>query len=431
MRVHAEDLTTLSAQVAAAAIARGQITSEALVEACLARIEERENDVRAWVHIDSEKALEQARARDGEKARGALHGVPIGVKDIIDTADMPTEYGSAVYRGHRPKWDASCVALLRRAGAIILGKTVTTEFADRHPERTRNPLNLLHTPGGSSSGSAAAVSDRMVPLAVGTQTAGSVIRPASYCGIIGYKPSFGAIHRSGMRPLRETLDTIGFFARTVSDAALLFAALTGTRMPLFEPAGEVTPRVGLCLTPHGCKAEEPVLQAMEAVRSKLNRTRAGPGDITLPRGFDELDRAADTIATFETGQALAYEWQTFRKHLSPTLRGVLESAEELTYDDYRAARDRAASCRSMLRDVFADCDVLVTPSAPGEAPYGLESTGDPVFNKIWSLLYVPCVTIPVLKGPNGLPVSVQIVAPEGCDERALLGADWLQRSLSR
>ncbi|HUF81031.1 MAG TPA: amidase, partial [Burkholderiales bacterium] len=272
----------LSAAEAARRIANGELTSAALVAACLERIAARENDVQAWAFLDPELALGQARALDRERPRSALHGVPVGIKDVIDTADMPTEYNSPIYRGHRPKWDAACVALLRRAGCVILGKTATTEFANNHPAKTRNPLRLTHTPGGSSSGSAAAVADHMAPLALGTQTGGSTIRPAAYCGVVSCKPSFNSINRAGLKFVAESLDTIGLFARCPEDVALALHVLSGRALPDFGATASGKPRIGLVRTPRWQEADAATRAAIEDAAARLAKAGAQVAEFEPP-----------------------------------------------------------------------------------------------------------------------------------------------------
>src|SRR6266446_4577339 len=317
-------LHELTAAEAAAAIAAGTITSEALVTACLERITAREERVGAWEYLDPEQARTQARARDRSPAQGPLHGVPLGIKDLIDTSDMPTCYGSPIYAGYRPAWDAASVALLRAAGAVILGKTVTTEFAMFTPGKTANPHNVAHTPGGSSSGSAAAVADMMVPLALGTQTAGSIISPASFCGVVGYKPTHGQFPVAGIKALSQTLDTLGGFARSVADFALLRAVLVGG--PVQLPALERTPRLGLCRTPQWPHATAATREALETAGRQLAAAGAKVRDLELPAEFEHLVAAQETIQTHEEARCCAYELTMHREQLSSKLLELLAPA---------------------------------------------------------------------------------------------------------
>ncbi len=425
-----KSLHTLSASEAARLIAAKEITSEALVRDCLERIEARENEVRAWAFLDREAALRQARTADAQPGRGLLHGLPVGVKDLIDTVDMPTAYGSPIYSAHRPAWDAPCVALMRAAGGIVLGKTVTTEFAVMHPGKTRNPRNLGHTPGGSSSGSAAAVADCMVPLAFGTQTAGSIIRPAAFCGVVGYKPSFGLISRVGVKALSDTLDTVGAIARTVPDAALFAAALTGRHDLLIDDrplAAKV--RVGICRTYEWEHAQPEMIDALESAARKLAAAGAQAREITLPADFAHLVAAQTDIMFAEQAQSLAHERLTHWAQISPRLQGILEAGLKVSVGRYDAALALARNCRRALGAVFADCDVLLAPSAPGAAPEGLDMTGDPLFNRMWTLLHTPCVNIPVAATASGMPVGLQVVGPIGSDARTLAAAHWLHQIL--
>jgi Asp-tRNA(Asn)/Glu-tRNA(Gln) amidotransferase A subunit family amidase len=416
-------LHELTGVEAAQAIVAGTITSEALVSACLERITAREESVRAWEYLDPEAALAQARARDHSPTRGPLHGVPVGIKDLIDTSDMPTSYGSPIYAGHQPAWDAASVALLRVAGAVILGKTVTTEFAMFTPGKTANPHNVAHTPGGSSSGSAAAVADMMVPLALGTQTAGSIIRPASFCGVVGYKPTHGQFSVAGIKALSQTLDTLGSFARSVADFALLRAVLVGG--PVQLPELERAPRIGLCRTPQWSLASTDTREALEIAGQQLGAAGAEVRQVTLPPAFENLVAAQETIQIFEGARCCAYELTVHRDRLSAKLLELLAPAEGLTYAAYAEALTLAATCRRQLDAIFTDHDALLVPSAPGEAPAGLEATGDPIFNRMWTLLHTPAVTLPSHTGSHGLPVGVQVIGPLGMDDRLLAIAAWM------
>jgi Asp-tRNA(Asn)/Glu-tRNA(Gln) amidotransferase A subunit family amidase len=400
--------------------------SETLVTACLERIAKREPEVHAWAYLDAERALVEARERDREAPRSPLHGVPVGIKDVIDTADMPTEYNSPIYRGHRPKTDAACVALLRRAGCVILGKTATTEFANNHPAPTRNPHNLDHTPGGSSSGSAAAVADGMVPLALGTQTGGSVIRPAAYCGVAACKPSFGSINRAGLKFVSESLDTIGMFGRDLAGLILAQHVLTGRALP---PEQSGKPRVGLCRTPRWRDADQATQANLERAAHALAKAGARVSDFELPAGSQALFDRHAAVMGFESAHALAWEYANFPDQISATLKPRLEAGWRVKREEYDEVRGIARACRARLAEMLRDFDFLLTPSAPGAAPASLASTGDAVFNRAWTLLGVPCVTLPFGAAPNGLPLGVQLVGALDEDMRLLAWAQWADKAL--
>jgi amidase len=423
------ELNRLSATEAARQIAAGRITSEQLVRACLDRIAARDGEVKAWVHCDPEAALAQARAVDRAGAKGLLGGVPVGFKDVIDTADMPSQYNSPIYRAHRPRTDAACVALVRKAGGIVLGKTVTTEFAWRVPGPTRNPHNLAHTPGGSSSGSAAAVADFMAPLAFGTQTGGSTIRPAAYCGIVGYKPSFGTINRAGLKALAESLDTLGVMARTVGDCALLVHAVSARALPGFAAAPARAPRIGLCRTSRWKDASPDTQALLESTAATLSGKGAGVRELELPSDFDRLYEDQVLIMNFEAAQGLAWERFNHPELLSDPMRDTLAAAAAMPREEYDEAMRRAEVCRRVFAGFFVDCDVLLTPSATGEAPVGMDRTGSSLFNRNWTLLGVPCVTLPAGRGASGLPLGVQLVANYAEDGRVLLAAEWARMNL--
>ena len=421
------DTNRYSAAEAAVLIASGKLTAVKLAEDCLARVAAREEAVHAWAHIDPQQVLAQARARDAEKPRSPLHGVPIAIKDIIDTGDMPTEYGSPIYAGHRPRADAACVALLRNAGAVIMGKTVTAEFAMSHPGKTCNPLNIAHTPGGSSSGSAAAVGDDMVPLALGTQTGGSVLRPAAFCGIVGFKPTFETISTVGVKPNTKSYDTVGIMGRTVADVALTFAVLTRHDATGFALPKVDNPRIGFYRTLQWAKADAATHAALEDAASRLAKAGARVSEITLPEKFNEFARARSDVGAFESSRALAWERQNFEEKIAARER--LRKADAVTLDEYLAAQKVLGECRRLIEITFGDFDVLLVPSAPGEAPKGLTTTGDAVFNQTWTALHTPCVTVPASKGPAGLPIGVQLVGPFGADYRTLACAEWAHRTL--
>jgi Asp-tRNA(Asn)/Glu-tRNA(Gln) amidotransferase A subunit family amidase len=419
-------LNELTAAEAARRLQAGEIKSEALVAACLERIAERDEALRAWAFLDREKALAAARALDRAPRRSPLHGVPVGIKDVIDTADLPTEYNSPIYRGHRPKADAASVTLLRQAGCVILGKTVTTEFANNHPAPTRNPHNGAHTPGGSSSGSAAAVADGMVPLALGTQTGGSVIRPAAYCGTYAIKPSYGAINRAGLKSLAESLDTIGVFGRGAADLALALEVLTG-RTPR---ASSGTPRIGFCRTPRWSLADGATQANLEQAARALERAGAKLREFEMPAGSADLFDRHKIVMGYETARALGWEYHEHAEKISPTLKARLDEGWQVSRADYDAMRAHARRVRRALADSMAEIDFLLAPSAPSEAPASLASTGDPVFNRAWTLLGVPCVTLPYGEGPRGLPLGVQLIGAHEADMPLIGWAAWVGQILA-
>jgi Asp-tRNA(Asn)/Glu-tRNA(Gln) amidotransferase A subunit family amidase len=434
------NLYALSAVDAARLIRDGVISSAQLVDACLARIEAVDADVQAWAFLDPEHARAQAAAADGLRLSGRplgpLHGVPVGVKDIIDTADMPTENGSVLHVGRTPSRDATVVAMLRAAGAVIMGKTVTTEFAAYAPGKTRNPHNAAHTPGGSSSGSAAAVAAGMVPFAIGSQTNGSVIRPAAFCGVYGFKPTHGLIPRHGVLPLSRALDTLGVFARTIADVALVAEQLTGfaARDPDSRPRAHIPFQ--------SVAAEEPpitpLLSFVKTARWDRTHpdTRAAFSELVAMLGAEELEltQSAEafewhrTIMEADMAASLEREWNTGRERLSDALRTQLERGRAVTAVEYQRARRRAEAFAEGLEELFQErCDAILTPAAPGPAPLGLESTGDPSFCTLWTLAGMPAITLPLMNAADGLPIGVQLVGPRHGDARLLRTARWLAR----
>jgi len=439
------DLVQLSATDAAAAIHSGEISSEELVTACLERIEEVEEQVRAWAHLDADYALHQARKADAArregKALGPLHGLPVGVKDIFDTKDMPTEDGTVLHAGRTPTQDAAAVARLREAGAIILGKTVTTELAVYAPGKTRSPHDPERTPGGSSSGSAAAVAAHMVPLAIGTQTNGSIIRPASFCGVYGFKPSHGLISRHRVLPISRTLDHVGVFARSISDCALIAQQLMGyderdpdTRprapLKLVETMMEeppLTPMLGFVKTAVWHRAEEDTKEAFAEVVAHLGDSVS---EHQLPAVFDPVLDLLQTIMDADLARSFAREYEGGRDKLSDTLRQMIERGLEVRAVDYNNAVGQIPLLRGLLARVFEHCDAILTPATPGEAPLGLHSTGDPCFCSLWSLCGVPAISLPLLQGSDGMPIGIQLVGPKGDDGRLLRTARWLERALA-
>ncbi len=422
-------LNLLSATEAAAAISAGTLKSEALVAACLERIREREPDVQAWAYLDADRALEEARERDRASRRSRLHGIPVGVKDVIDTADMPTEHGSPIYKGNRPACDAACVAQVRELGGVILGKTVSTEFATRHPGKTRNPRNLAHTPGGSSSGSAAAVADSMVPIAFGTQTSASIIRPAAFCGTVGYKPTFNLVNRAGLKFLSESLDTLGVLTRTVPDAAMIVEALSGSAPARFDDLGSAKLRIGFCRTPYWSRADASTQGVVEDAVPKLSKSGAQVASVELTGEFASLAEAQIRVSSFEFYRALTFERTRFPQLISQSLTARIRDGSLVTRAQYDEARAIANRCRAKLNDIYTEYDVLVSPSAIGEAPSGLESTGDPIFGLTWTLMQGPAITLPVFTGPTGLPIGLQVTGPRGSDAKTLVAAEWIRRAL--
>jgi Asp-tRNA(Asn)/Glu-tRNA(Gln) amidotransferase A subunit family amidase len=422
-------LNELSATEIARRIAAGAITAEEVVSACLARIAAREPVILAFANVDPGLALRHARELDHGPNRGPLHGVPIGIKDVIDTADLPTEMGSPIYRGHRVACDAACVALLRAAGAVILGKTVTCEFAGMTSGPTVNPHNFAHTPGGSSSGSGAAVADFMVPAALGTQTGGSVLRPAAYCGVVGYKPTFGAFNRAGLKFAAESLDTIGLMARTIDDIELITSVLLGGKVDA-APALDAAPSIGLCRTPLWDTAQPETRHAVEDAAARLAAAGAHVRDVVLPEDFSGLKAAArESINNYERSKSMAAEWASHRDRISAKLRRCIELGMEMPYEDYLAALRLGEDCRARLVGVFDGFDILLAPCVKGEAPAGLDSTGDPSFQAIWTILHVPTMSLPTHKSPSGLPVGIQLIGRRHDDRRLFACARWVWERL--
>jgi Asp-tRNA(Asn)/Glu-tRNA(Gln) amidotransferase A subunit family amidase len=442
----AEDLQQLSATEAARLIREGVITSEQLVTACLERIAETDEEIQAWAYLDPDYALAQARAADelrvSGRAIGALNGVPVAVKDIFDTADMPTERGSPLYAGRTPSRDSAVVARLRAAGAVILGKTVTTEFAFLTPGKTCNPHNREHTPGGSSSGSAAAVASGMAPLALGSQTNGSTIRPAAFCGIVGFKPTHGLIPRSGMLQTSRTLDHVGLFARTIDDIALLTEDLAGYD----EADPDTRPRARIPFTATAA-AEPPVSPMFAFVKTPMweradDDTRAGFAELAATVGdrVEEVElfpSAADAwpwqraIMEAEMAANLEREYEQGRDRLSDGLRRQIERGREVRAVDYQRALSRIAPLNESFAELFEQrYDAILTPAAPGAAPRGLETTGDPSFCTLWTYCGMPALSLPLLEAANGLPIGVQLVGPRDGDARLLRTAKWLAAKLA-
>lgn len=421
-------LDRLTATEAARKLAQREITATALLEDCLARIEERESHVRAWTCIDAARARQRAHELDRGAAGGALHGLPIGVKDLFDTIDFATTYGSPIYAQHRPSWDAVSVAIARAAGAIVVGKTVTTEFATFGPGPTRNPHDVGHTPGGSSSGSAAAVADYMVPLAFGSQTAGSIVRPAAYCGVVGYKPSYGTANRVGAKMISDTLDTVGGLARTVKDVALFVSAIAERPDLLLAQTSAHAPRIAFCRTYQWSETQPEAASAFESAQRALHAAGAVVREITLPKSFAGLVDAHIAIMTREVASCLTFERLAHRDQLSVDMTRMIDAGLAVTREQYDAARALADACRAQLAVIMRDHDVIVAPSVHGEAPAGM-ATGNPLFQRMWTLLRAPCVHLPTARGPHGLPVGVTVIGALDADRALLEAADWIHERL--
>ncbi len=421
-----EPLHSLSATALAQGLRAGVFTVEAITQSCLARIADREPEVQAWAWLDPEQVLAQARAADRHRVAGlplgALHGIPVGIKDIIDTADMPTENGTVLHAGRRPASDAAIITGLRNAGAIIFGKTVTTELATYAPGKTRNPHHPEHTPGGSSSGSAAAVAAGMVPLAVGTQTNGSVIRPAAFCGVYGYKPTSGLIPRAGVLRQSQSLDQIGVFARTVDDAALLAAQLMGQAIDFNAADSAVPPRLAFVRTVRWSDVTDDTRAAYARLIDRLGDSVT---EVAMPAAAASAWNWQRAVMEAEIAANFDAEWRDGKDRLSASLRGQIERGRAVSVADYQFALAQMPRVDALFRDLYAQYDAILTPSVAGTAPHGLGSTGDPAFCTLWTFCGMPGINVPLLHGANGLPLGVQLVGPRMSDARLLHVARWL------
>jgi amidase len=423
------ELHRLTASEVVRRIKAGTLTSEAYVRACLERIDAREPDVAAWQYLDPEYALAQARRRDRERARGLLHGVPVAFKDIVDTADMPTGYGSRVHQNHRPAVDAACVALARDAGAVVMGKTVTTEFAVRYPGKTANPRDRGHTPGGSSSGSAAAVADGMVPLATGSQTIGSTIRPGAYCGVHAFKPTFGLISLVGLKHLSETSDTIGLYARSLDDLVLFRDALLGLEKPSARQTLARPPRIAFCRTPYWKRADRATQTLLAGAARKLARAGAKVADVVLPKEFAAAEDVLWDVVFFEMARILAPEYREHAENMAIWTRTTVATSRKIPVERYLARLAEIERLQALAGEHFQDFDAILTPAAPGEAPKGLAATGAATFQVIWQALKRPALNLPAFTGPKGLPIGVQLVGHVRQDDRLLAAARWVEKAL--
>jgi len=439
-------LNALGLAEAAAGIRDGRLSSAELVGDCLKRIDEVDGGIDAWAFLDRDHAMRQAEAADDRRKQGhptgPLHGVPVGIKDIFDTGDMPTEFGSPLWAGRTPRRDAAAVARLRAAGAVILGKTVTTEYAYFNPGKTRNPHNPGHTPGGSSSGSAAAVAALMVPGAIGSQTNGSVIRPAAFCGAVGFKPTHGLIPRSGALLLSRALDHVGVFARSVDDAALLAQVLAGfdeedpdTRPLACPPFAEVAaskpplpPRFAFVRSPAWQHAEAVTEQAFAELVKALGEHIA---EVEIGQSFDRAIDMHRTVMEVEMAHNLHRDFEQGGDALSKVLRALIERGRRVPAVDYMRALAGSAPLNAALDGVFDEYDAILTPAAPGPAPRGLDSTGNPAFCSLWTYLGTPAVSLPLLQSDDGMPIGVQLVGRRGSDARLLRTANWLVKTLGK
>lgn len=425
----AERLNELTATEIVVAVRRGDTTCEAVTRACLERIADRESEVRAWQHIDVDGAIETARKLDRGPKNGALIGVPFNAKDVIDTSDMPTEYGSPIYSGFRPRSDAACIALTRKAGAVLLGKAVTVEFANRHPSKTRNPLDLTRTPGGSSSGSAASVADRMVPLSIGTQGTSSTVKPASFCGVFGYRPTYGELRMAGVKEAAASFDTLGLFARSIEDVALHRDVLLA-RDPVAIPQHTAAPRIAFCRTPFWEILDASTRTLLEDAAGRLRRAGADVEDLELPREFDDVSDARGLVAGYEFARNYTWEIEHHWEQLSDTLRsGRIRDGVSCTYEQYVEARNAVERCRVTMTRLLERFDVVLAAPATGEAPVGFHTTGSSKPALIWTTMHLPQMSVPVFAGPNGMPVGALLVGKHSGDEALFAAARWVHTRL--
>ena len=412
----------MTALEAAGAIEAGTLTCQALVRACLERIEQRNAEVLAFTAVNPELALDQARMADRSTPTGLLHGVPFAVKDVIETTEYDTTYGSPIYAGYRPRTDASCVVLAREQGAVLLGKVDTSEFATQSPSATRNPLCLDRTPGGSSSGSAAAVADFMVPVAFGTQTTGSIVRPAAYCGVVGYKPSFGLIGAAGLKMLSPSQDTVGVLARDVADAAFFSFGLHGATW--LANTGQ-RPHIGVCQSRQWSHACVEMIEAIERLAARLERAGATVSRIQLPAELEEIADMQPRLFAYEARQSLAHERVHFSDRFTPRLQARLDGGLGIGLPEYLEMRRRAARARNRVASLFENVDALLYPAAEGEAELGLKDSGSPRFGALWTMLHLPCISFPIGRGPAGMPLGAQLIGAYAEDQKLLTVADFV------
>ena len=423
---------SMTATQIAAHISSGKLTAEKVMGDHLSRIDARDSVVNAFIDFDADRALRLARAADQQPEKGLLHGVPFAVKDIIDTVDLPTSWGSPIYKGFQAPRNASCVEMLMRAGAIPIGKTVTTEFAYFSPGATRNPHNLDHTPGGSSSGSAAAVADGMAVFGLGSQTAASLTRPAAYCGVFGYKASQGSIDLQGVMGLAASLDSLGLLARGIDDLILARAALCGTVLP-GDMKGHSSPQnIAFFKGPHWHEASQSMQNACVLAAEVLRSAGVSVTDLESPAEFTHLSECHKTVMAFEVARARHFEFRSHPEQLSSAFYGLIETGLSTSRADYDAALAARDAGEAALANLLSSHDAIMTPAAPSGAPAGIEATGDPLFSRLWTLMRVPTVTLPFGRDAANLPLAFQLVGRFGSDQTLLAHsrdiADHLQIS---
>lgn len=423
-------LETLTATEIVREIHEGRASCEDVMTACLARIELRDSEVGAFAYLDVDQALARARKADRAGSTGPLHGVPFVIKDIIDTDDMPTAWGFAPYKGRQTERNARCVEQFIEASAIPIGKSVTTELAYFQPGKTANPLNAAHTPGGSSSGTAAAVADFMAPIGFATQTAGSIIRPASFCGVVGYKPSLGAFDMSGIMPLSESLDTVGLMARSMGDIILGRSVLADKEAAQENAIAGHALRIGFMREPHWQQASDAMRENCDRAAELLASQGMAVRELSAPPVFASLTEAQKKIMAYEIARSRSHEYETHYDVLSAHYRSLVEEGLAISDADYKNAQALAEEGMCAVARLFEEVDVILTLAAPGEAPEGLGATGDPIFNRIWTLLQLPCVSLPFGVEPNGLPLSVQLVGCYKMDAQLLEFSKWIEKGLS-
>ena len=422
------EILALNAREIAAAVNARVLSARAVTEACLEAIAEKDGPIQAWEYLNAEQARANADHIDSNNITGVLAGVPIGVKDVIDTIDMPTGYGTPIYKGFQPPWDAPAVQIAKNSGGLILGKTVSTELAMASPNKTRNPHNPAHTPGGSSSGSCAAVAAGMIPLAFGTQTSGSVIRPASFCGVTAFKPTFGAINTVGIKVLCHGLDTLGIIARNIGDASHCAAALSG-RSELADLTPPTRPRIGVLLGTRLDKAEDCAIETVNRLARMAEAAGAQLTIIPAPSWFDGIFDLHEAVMGWEVTQSLASEISHNWNELTPVTRTMLEDQGRIDEARYRSAMNEIPGIRNMMDAILSRFDAVLTLAAPGEAPEGMP-TGNPIFNRLWSVLQVPLICLPASKGPKDMPIGVQLVGARGADHRLASAALFLENTIA-